>query len=157
MRRLIVLIFLLALPFTLAATAVAAPTQAFHATFHDVVFQNSCSAPIVFCGSGVVDGYGKAMSVVRVTSIVPIPGSTCTAVAGTRTIVLEDGTGTLVLGFSGVRCPLGDGGHAFRIHFGYRITAGSGVFVGATGGGTGVNTTAGNVQVASLSGTITLP
>ena len=157
MRRLIALICLLALPFPLVATAAAATTQAFHATFHDVVFQNSCSPPIVFCGSGVVGGYGKATTVVRVTSIVPIPGSTCMAVAGTRTIVLEDGTGTLVLGFSGVRCPLGEGGHAFRIQFGYTIAAGSGVFAGATGGGTGVNTTAGNVEVASLSGTITLP
>jgi hypothetical protein len=33
----------------------------------------------------------------------------------------------------------------------------SGVFAGATGSGTGVNRTAGNVQVVSLTGTITLP
>jgi hypothetical protein len=157
MRRLTILICLLALPLSLATAAGAATTQAFHATFHDVAFQNSCSPPIVFCGSGVVGGYGQAATVVRVTSIVPIAGSACAAVAGTRTIALDDGAGTLTLGFSGVRCPLGEGGHAFRVQFTYTVTAGTGVFAGATGSGAGVNTTAGNVQVASLSGTLTLP
>jgi hypothetical protein len=156
-RRLTILICLLALPLWSSATAGAGTPQAFHATFHDVAFQNSCSPPIVFCGSGVVSGYGQATTVVRVTSIVPISGSACMAVAGTREITLEDGTGTLVASFSGVRCPLGEGGHAFRIEFSYTITGGSGVFAGATGSGTGINTTAGNVQVVSLAGTITLP
>jgi hypothetical protein len=157
MRRLTILSCLLALPLVLAATAGAVTTQPFHGTFHDVAFQNSCSPPIVFCGSGVVSGYGPATTVVRVTSIVPIAGSDCAAVAGTREITLEDGTGTLVSSFSGIRCPLGEGGHAFRIRFDYTITGGYGVFAGATGSGTGINTTAGNVQVVSVTGTITLP
>jgi hypothetical protein len=156
-RRLVILISLLALPLASSATAGASTTQAFHATFHDVAFQNSCSPPIVFCGSGVAAGFGQATTVVRVTSIVPIAGSTCVAVAGTREITLEDGTGALVSSFSGVRCPLGQGGHAFRVEFSYTITGGSGVFAGATGSGTGINTTAGNVQVVSLAGTLTLP
>jgi hypothetical protein len=156
-RRLTILICLLALPLWMSATAGAATTQSFHATFHDVAFQNSCSPPIVFCGSGVVGGYGRATTVVRVTSIVPIAGTSCMAVAGTREITLEEGTGTLASSFSGVRCPLGEGGHAFRIQFSYTIAGGSGVFAGATGSGTGINTTAGNVQVVSLAGTITLP
>ena len=78
--------------------------------------------------------------------------------AGERWITLDDGGGTLVSGFTGIRCPLGDD-HAFRGEFGYTNDPGAstGVFSGATGGGTGVNTTAGDVQVVYLTGTLTLP
>jgi hypothetical protein len=160
MRKLAVLCCMVALPLALAVPAATSATQSFHATFHDVWFQHlDCNPPIVFCGSGVVDGYGQAQTVVRVTSNVPIPGSPCTNVGGIRWITLDDGSGTLVSTFSGVRCPLGDGGHAFRIEFSWSVdpNASSGMFAGATGGGTGVNTTAGNVQVVSMSGTVTLP
>jgi hypothetical protein len=151
---------------TVVATAVLAlaiagtasgSTQTFQATFHDVGFQNSCSPPIVFCGSGVVTGYGQASIVVRATRNAPIPGSACTDVAGIRWISLDDGTGTFVSTFAGERCPLGDGGAGFRVDFDWTADpdASSGVFAGATGAGTGVNTTAGHVQVVSLTGTIT--
>ena len=157
MKRLAV-ICLVALPLALAATAAGSTTQTFQATFHDVAFQNDCSPPIVFCGTGVVAGYGQASMVVRVTLNVPIPGSPCNDVAGIRWITLEDGSGTFVSTFSGVRCPLGEGGHAVRIEFHWTAdaNASSGVFAGASGDGTGVNTTAGNVQVVSLTGTITV-
>ena len=71
-----------------AGPASAATTQNFHATFHDVSFQNSCMPPIVFCGSGVVDGFGLASTVVRVTKNVPIPAiiatERCSRVIGSR-------------------------------------------------------------------------
>jgi hypothetical protein len=158
-RRLVILISLLALPLAFSAAAGASTTQAFHATFHDVAFQNSCTPPIVFCGSGVVTGFGPATTVVRVTKNIPIQGTSCTDVAGIRWMTLDDGSGTLVLTFSGSRCPLGEGGNAFRVDFTWAIDGGAstGVFAGAAGAGTGVNTTAGNVQVASLAGTLTLP
>ena len=64
-----------------------------------------------------------------------------------------------MVSFSGVRCPLGEGGHAFRVELNWTVdpSASSGVFAGATGESTGVNTTAGNVQVVSMSGMITIP
>jgi hypothetical protein len=144
----------------LAAVGVASgsTSQAFQATFHDVSFQNTCSPPIVFCGSGGVAGYGPASTVVRVTRNAPIPGTPCNDVAGIRWITLDDGSGTFVSTFTGERCPLGSGGNAFRVDFDWTADPidSTGVFAGSTGAGTGVNTTAGNVQVVSLTGTITL-
>jgi hypothetical protein len=141
-----------------AVQASAATEQNFHATFHDVSFQNNCMPPIVFCGSGVIDGFGPAGTVVRVTKNVPIPGTGCADVGGIRWMTLDDGSETLVATFSGIRCALGEGGHASRVDFTWTIDGGAstGMFAGATGDGSGVNTTAGNVQVVSLTGTITL-
>ena len=139
-----------------AVSASAATEQNFHASFHDVSFQDSCVPPIVFCGSGVVDGFGPATTIVRVTHNVPIPGTDCANVAGVRQMILDDDGGTLVATFTGIRCPLGEGGHANTVDFAWTIDGGAstGTFAGSTGGGTGVNTTAGNVQVVSLTGTI---
>jgi len=64
-----------------------------------------------------VDGIGAAITVVRVTHDVPIPGAPCNDVAGIRWITLDNGTGTLVSTFGGTRCPLGRGGKAFRVDF----------------------------------------
>jgi hypothetical protein len=160
MKRLVI-ICLVTLPLALSATAAASTTQTFKATFHNVSFQTGCSpqtVPIPFCGSGTVAGYGTATMIVRVTKNVPIPGSPCADVAGLRWITLNNGRGTLVVSFSGIRCPLGEGGHAFRVELNWTVdpSASSGIFAGATGEGTGVNTTAGNVQVVSMSGTIPL-
>lgn len=46
-----------------------------------------------------------------------------------------------------------------RVDFGWTADGGAstGVFAGASGGGSRVNTTAGSVQVVSLTGTIKLP
>jgi len=139
--------------------ASASSTTSSHAHAHLVNSQNSCTPPIVFCGSGTLDGYGPATMVVRATINAPIQGTDCFSVSGLRWITLEDGSGTLASSFTGTRCPLGKRGHAFRIEFNYTIdpAASSGVFAGATGSGTGVNTTAGHMQVVSLSGTMTLP
>jgi hypothetical protein len=73
-------------------------------------------------------------------------------------MTLDDGGGTFVSTFTGDRCPLGNGGAGFRVDFAWTAdpVASTGVFAGVTGSGTGVNTTAGNVQVVSLSGTTTL-
>ena len=140
------------------APGAAATSENLHATFHDVSFQNSCVPPIVFCGSGVIDGFGPATTVVRATRNVPIPGTACADVAGVRQMTLDDDSGTLVATFTGTRCPLGNGGHASTVDFTWTIDGGasSGIFAGSAGGGTGVNITAGNVQVVSLAGTITL-
>jgi hypothetical protein len=139
------------------AAAQASTATGFHAVFHDIG-GNGCTPPLVFCGSGEVSGIGAATTVVRVTLNVPIPGTPCNDVAGIRWITLEDGSGTLVSTFSGTRCPLGQDGHAFRVDFGWTDDpdASSGSFAGATGSGTGVNTTADDIQVVTLAGTLTV-
>jgi hypothetical protein len=158
MKRLAVVAFA-TLAFLGAGTASGSPSQTFQATFHDVSFQNTCSPPIVFCGNGVVAGYGQASTMVRVTRNLPIAETACNDVGGIRWITLDNGSGTFVSIFSGERCPLGNGGNAFRVEFEWTAdpSASTGVFAGATGAGTGVNTTAGNVQVVTLTGTLTLP
>jgi hypothetical protein len=157
MKRFTVIAFT-ALVLAVVGTAGASTTQAFHATFHDISFQNTCTPPIVFCGSGAIAGYGRASTMVRVTRNVPIPGTPCNDVAGIRSMTLDDGSGIFVSTFTGERCPLGNGGNAFRVNFDWTADpdASTGVFAGATGTGTGVNTTAGNVQVVTLNGTLTL-
>ena len=139
-------------------SAHAASTTKFHAVFHDA-FPSSCAPPIVFCGSGSVARYGRATTVVRSTQMpTPIPGTACTRVAGTRSITLDDGSGTLVSSFTGTRCARGRKGHAFTIHFDSVIDpqASSGIFAGATGGGPGRNTTNRNRQMFNLKWRITL-
>lgn len=157
MKRLAI-ISIAAAALALAGAASGSTTRPFQATFHDVAFQNTCTPPIVFCGSGVLTRYGPASIMVRATRNAPIPGSSCTDVAGMRWISLDDGSGTFVATFTGERCPLGNGGNAFRVDFDWTAdpSASTGVFAGANGTGTGVNTTAGNVQVVSLTGTLTL-
>lgn len=151
-------LFVSAVALVAAAPAAAATSQDFHATFHDVSFQSNCTPPIVFCGSGVIDTFGPATTVVRATRNAPIPGTSCADVGGVRQMILDDGRGTLVATFTGIRCPLGEGGHGFQVEFSWTAdaNASSGVFAGASGSGTGVNTTAGNIQVVSLAGTITV-
>ena len=139
-------------------SAQAASTTKFHAVFHDA-FPSSCAPPIVFCGSGSVARYGRATTVVRSTQMpTPIPGTACTSVAGTRSIRLADGSGTLVSRFTGTRCPRGRKGHVFKIQFNSVIDpqASSGIFAGATGGGPGRNTTNRNRQMFLLKWRITL-
>ncbi len=138
-------------------SADAASTAKFHAVFHDA-FPSSCPPPIVFCGRGSVARYGRATTVVRATRMAPIPGTRCAEVAGTRSITLDDGSGTLVSSFTGTRCPRGRKGQAFKIDFDSVIDpqASSGIFAGATGGGPGRNTTNRNRQMFRLKWSITL-
>ncbi len=138
-------------------SAHAASTTKFHAVFHDA-FPSSCAPPIVFCGSGSVARYGSATTVVRASRPTPIPGTACTNVAGTRSITLDDGSGTLVSSFTGTRCPRGRKGHVFKITFDSVIDpeASSGIFAGATGGGPGYTTSNRNRQTYRLKWNITL-
>ena len=140
-----------------APRAPAAPPTTFRATFHDNGSLATCAPGAVFCGRGVLTGFGPATTEVHATSIVP--AGDCLSVSGTRTITLTDGSGSLAMTFSGTRCPLGRGGHAARVLFGWTIVSGTGAFAGATGSGSGINTTAGarETQVVSMKGTIDLP
>lgn len=140
-----------------AGTAAGATTTSFHATFHDNGSLTTCAPTAVFCGSGVLDGFGPATTEVHPTSVVP--AGDCLIATGTRSITLNDGSGSLAMTFTGTRCPLGGqgGGDRARILFGWTIVSGTGTLTGATGSGSGVNTTAGRVQVVTMTGTINLP
>jgi hypothetical protein len=70
MKRLVLIGFAV-LGLAVVGGAGATTIQAFHATFQDVSFQNTCTPPVVFCGSGNVAGYGQATTVVRVTRNAP--------------------------------------------------------------------------------------
>ena len=88
-----------------AASASAASTTTFQAAFHDNGSLATCAPTAVFCGSGVLVGFGPATTEVHATSI--IPAGDCLIVSGTRAVTLTTGSGSLAMTFSGTRCPAG--------------------------------------------------
>jgi hypothetical protein len=161
MRKAALILCLAALPLGSAAAASAA-TANFEATFTQIYSASTCQFPTVFCGSGTVAGFGPAISTVLLTSIAPIPGSDCRALTATRTITLDNGSGSLTLAENGTICPptaavTGAQGSPFTVAKSYTIAGGTGVFAGAAGAGTDINRSAGNSQVSVISGTLTQP
>jgi hypothetical protein len=151
-----------------AAPASASTTSSFQATFQRHfgagVAPLPCDADI--CGTGTVAGYGAATETVYITSYRRILGTDCFEATATATITLSDGS-TLTYQASATRCPIGNSGDApgSAVSYGnpwsaigtFTITGGTGVFADASGGGTALDYFAGDVEVAELSGTITLP
>ncbi len=161
MRRAALILAIAALPLGLS-TAASAGTANFDAIFTQIYSTSTCQFPTVFCGSGNVAGVGPATSTVLLTSIAPIPGSDCRTLTAVRTITLDNGAGSLTLAENGTLCPpnaaaSGAQGSPFTVAKSYTLAGGTGVFAGATGGGTDINRSAGNSQVSVISGTITQP
>ncbi len=113
--------------------------------------------------TGRVSGYGGATLTCSVTSFTPIPGTSCFSATYSGAIALTDGS-VLDLEANGVGCAVGNSGEApgSSVSYGnpislsgvFSITGGSGVFAGASGGGTFIDYFAGDVQVVTLNGTI---
>ena len=171
MRKFLIIISAVLCAGALAATAApasASTTSTFQATFQRhfgaSVAPLPCDADI--CGTGTVAGYGAATESVTITSYRRIPGTDCFEATATATITLSDGS-TLTYEASATRCPVGNSGEApgSDVSYGnpwsaigtFTITGGSGVFAGASGSGTVIDYFAGDVEVAELTGTITLP
>jgi hypothetical protein len=162
-RRLATLVAALALS-AASATSVAAATPPFQATFYQIYSQCPNNPPtLVFCGEGTVVGYGPATSTAGLTGpLTPIVGTDCFTVHARRTITMDDGSGTLTLAELGTKCPPSaqanvGGGDPYTVAKTYTVSAGTGVFAGATGAGTDVNRSGGDSQVSVLSGTLSLP
>jgi hypothetical protein len=140
----------------LAALAIALPasaesTQVFRAEFRDV--ETGCPTGVDLCGKGVIQGFGTVTTTLTLTSFAPGPGANCVTATADRVVTLDsDGTSTLLLAVAGTIC-----GHTAEATF--TITSGTGVFAGATGGGTlsGVILPDPQGDAVQYLGTITLP
>jgi hypothetical protein len=151
-----------------AAPASASTTSTFEATFQQHFGRGVAPLPcdVTFCSEGTVAGYGHATGATTIISVRRVPGTYCIEFTATSTITLADGS-TLSVDASGTRCPVG-GSHdapGHLVSYGnpittsgtFTITGGTGVFAGASGSGTFKASSAGDVEVTELSGTLTLP
>ena len=153
---------------TVAANpAVAAPrTIDFKLIFHASV-SNSCPPGVLTCGTVLVPGFGSATATFTPTGFVPgVPAPNCFLGEGIVDITLESDGGTLLLATEQVACTPGASGAApgtlsagppFQGEGTWSVIEGTGVFSGATGGGTASTNNAGDVTVSRYFGTITLP
>jgi hypothetical protein len=170
MRKFVIIVsgVICAAVLAVVAAPASASTSTFEATFQQHYGAGVAPLPcdVTFCSEGTVAGYGHATGATTITSVRPVPGTSCIEFTATSTITLDDGS-TLSLEASGIRCPVG-GSHdapGHLISYGnpvsttgtFTITAGTGIFAGASGSGTFLASFAGDVQVTELSGTITLP
>jgi hypothetical protein len=152
----------------LAIPAAASTTEPFHAEFKET-FGRAASKPCdhFLCGTGTVEGYGKATSAFDLNDFQPIEGSTCGAFTAVRVITLVADDSTLTLDETGQVCFPGNSslapgtevsnGLPALIDGLFVISDGTGVFAGATGAGTDHDRNAGDQGHATLDGTITIP
>jgi hypothetical protein len=165
--RLLVLMAIVALAAVVGAVtarpAAAAPqTVDFTLIFHASV-SNSCPTGVLTCGTVVVPGFGQAMATFTPTGFVPgVPEPNCFIGEGIVGITLESDGSTLQLATEAAACTPGasgsaPGGAPFQAEGTWSVIEGTGVFSGATGGGTTSTNNAGDVTVSRYFGTITLP
>lgn len=149
MRRTLMLAVLAAVgTIALALPAFAQSTRDFKAEFNEM---DTCPG-VDLCGKGVVHGFGTVSTTLAFTSFVPGPGAGCASASADRVQTLDSDGSTLLMTASGTVC-------GKEIDGTFAILGGTGVFAGATGGGTLWGTTAAPSlgQNIHLRGTITLP
>jgi len=91
-----------------------------------------CGAGVVACGTGVVAQFGSASTVITSITVTPAPPCINSA-TGEATTTLAGGT--LAISFSTLRCSPGEADVVLSSGS-FTITGGTGVFAGASGGGT---------------------
>jgi hypothetical protein len=118
----------------------------------------------VQCGEGTVVGFGDATSLVELTSVTEIPGTSCFLTTVDETITLTSDGSTLLLEETGTACFPGNSLHSVPFPFPFEaggtftVRHGTGVFQGAKGSGTWECTMlAGDQQHCTYGGTLTLP
>jgi hypothetical protein len=170
MRRITLLgalgvVALLAIP----PLAGAQTTQGFEAHFKNAQQRNAPPCPggiLDFCGTGSVSGFGPASYELQPSGLTPIPNSNCESVTAEVTITLADQSGSFTADATATVCFPGNSqndsrseksfGNPFTATASFVITGGTGVFAGATGGGTATLKGAGAHSALDITGTITL-
>ncbi len=119
-----------------------------------------------FCGVGSLAGFGPATITILEEIFNELPGSSCFAVTRVEQIDLLDGNGSLVFESSGTFCRPGGSGdsHASPSSYGgpgrwdlvFTVDGAqsTGIFAGASGGGTETMSANGGIGVWHLAGTI---
>ena len=173
MRRVLVLMAVAASTLiAFAPPALAQTTISFDALFHEEfegasAFQPCPTGdPAVPCGVGRIRDFGKATVRYEIVSFEPV--DSCFQATAVGTIELQDGSGTLVIEEADTFCFPGGSreapgsqlhsfGNPFMIEGTWVVLSGSGVFEGATGGGTNTSKAGGDVIIDTYTGTIELP
>jgi hypothetical protein len=143
----VVLALLAALAIPLSSSAQSA--QEFKAELHD---GELCPVGIDLCGKGVVQGFGTVTTTLTFTSFLPGPWANCVTGTADRAVTLDRDGSTLLIAVVGTICDQ-------KILAAFTILGGTGVFSGATGGGTfwGVTMPGPPADSVHYRGTITLP
>jgi hypothetical protein len=149
--------------------AEAQTAQGFEAHFKNVQQRKAPPCPggiLDFCGSGTVSGFGPASYELQPSGLTPIPDSNCALVTAEATVTVADQSGSLTADATATVCFPGNSqgapgslksfGNPFTATGSFVITGGTGVFAGATGGGTATLRGAGAHSSLDLAGTITL-
>jgi hypothetical protein len=156
-----VLTFALAPVFAQAAGAET--TVAFQAQFKESVgIAASKPCDHFSCGTGTVVGFGDATTFADVTSFTPpTEGTNCGLATADQTITLVRDSSTLQLEISGTVCFPGNtfeadpAGEPLRVDATFTVKLGTGIFEGATGGGTNETKGSGDQAHDTFSGTLT--
>ena len=153
-----------------ASPTLAQTTFGFEAMFHEqfgaAPFKPCPTGGDDPCGVGRITGLGKATERF-VGEGEPEEVDSCVHFMGTTTITLQDGSGTLVIAEEETACTPGTSADApgNQLHsFGnpanaegtWAVTGGTGVFAGASGGGTLSFNAAGDALIIMYSGTVSL-
>jgi hypothetical protein len=153
----------------------ASPTLAQPTGFEAMFREQLGAAPFKQCPTGGDNpcGVGRIMGLGKATERFVLEGEpeevdSCIHFMGTTTITLQDGSGSLLIAEEETECSPGNAGDApgNQLHsFGnpakaegtWAVTGGTGVFAGASGGGTLSFNAAGDALIIMYSGTISLP
>ena len=149
--------------------AEAQTTQSLEAHFKNAQQNKAPPCPggiLDFCGTGTVSGFGPASYELRPSGLTPIPNSNCDSVTAEVTVTLADQSGSFTGDATATVCFPGNSqnapgsersfGNPFTATASFVITGGTGVFAGATGGGTAELKGAGAHSALDFAGTITL-
>jgi hypothetical protein len=149
--------------FTQAARAET--TVAFQAQFKESVgIAASKPCDHFVCGTGTVVGFGDATTFADLTGFTPpIEGTNCGLATADQTITLVTDGSTLLLEISGTVCFPGNtfeaapAGEPLHVEATFTVKLGTGIFDGATGGGTNESKGSGDQAHDTFSGTLTFP
>lgn len=171
MRRVLVVMTVVATLLAFAPPTLAQTTVGFDALFHEEFegaspFQPCPTGGADPCAVGRIATFGKATASYEFISGEPV--DSCFHATFAVTFVLLDGSGTLEIVEDDTFCTPGNSsdtlgnqlhsfGNPFSIEGTWVVTGGTGVFTDATGSGTNTSMSGGDVIIDTYEGTIDLP